>query len=66
MSILSSTNTGKKSVELNVTNLVKIGYDSTLYMGSEPNTIKYQKGSYPNTHTVYYDSKKSFFLDIYN
>jgi hypothetical protein len=60
MSILSSTNTGKESVELNITNLAKMGYDSTFYMG-EPNTIKYQKGSYPNTHTIYYDSKKSFF-----
>jgi hypothetical protein len=61
MSILSSTNTGKKSVELNITNIVKMGYDSKLYVLSEPNTIKYQKGSYPNIHTIYYDSKKSFF-----
>ena len=61
MSILSSTNTGKKPVELNITNLTKIGYESTIYMGSDPNTIKYQKGSYPNIHIIYYDSKKSFF-----
>ncbi len=61
MSILSSTNTGKKSVELNITNLTKMGYVSILYTGSEPNTIKYQKGSFPNIHSIYYDSKKSFF-----
>ena len=60
MSILSSTNTGKKSVELNITNLTKMGYNSTLYLSSD-NTIKYQKGSYPNIHSIYYDSKKSFF-----
>lgn len=61
MSILSSTNAGKESVELNTTNLAKMGYYSTLYIGSDPNTIKYQKGSYPNTHSIYYDSKNSFF-----
>ena len=67
MSILSSTNTGKKPVELNITNIINRGYNKkSTHSNNIENYVKW-KDDYTNIaiNIIYYDkNEKSFWVYI--
>ncbi len=68
MSILSSTNTGKKSTELNITNIINRGYSKTSTYSSNVEKYVMCKNNHSNVaiNVIYYDKYKSAFWVYFN
>lgn len=63
MSILSSTNTGKESVELNITNIINRGYSKKSTHSNNIEKYVLCKNNYSNVdiNIIYYDKNENAF-----